>query len=150
MSHRKKECIPRGCFELNLTALLTDKFQLTEEHNPVQRNLLEVHSRHHRNECIQRGCFQLNLTALPIDKFQLTHEHDQAQKNLLEVHFLMWHSSYTKEFDVVAYIADSVEYMLCFQRCLQITTFSIRHFNINIFSKLTRMKLKFQQNKDTT
>ena len=48
------------------------------------------------------------------------------------------------------------EYMLCslnlltFQRGLQISTFSIRHFNTNIFSKLTRIKLKFQQNKDTT
>jgi len=54
MNHHRKECIPRGYFELNLTALSTDKFQLTEEHDPIQRNLLEVHSRHHRKECIPR------------------------------------------------------------------------------------------------
>ena len=53
------------------------------------------------------------------------------------------------------YIVDYVEYMLCslnlltFQWDLQITTFSIRHFNIYIFSKQTRIKLKFQQNKDS-
>lgn len=46
MSIHTKECIPRGCFELNLTALPTDKFQLTEEHDQAQRNLLEVHSHH--------------------------------------------------------------------------------------------------------
>ena len=40
MSHHIKECTPRGCFELNLTALPTEKFQLTEEHDPVQRNPL--------------------------------------------------------------------------------------------------------------
>ena len=44
MTDHRKECIPRGCFELNLTALPTDKFQLTEEHDRIQRNLLEVHS----------------------------------------------------------------------------------------------------------
>ncbi|AES97585.1 hypothetical protein MTR_5g056410 [Medicago truncatula] len=42
--HHIKECIPRGCFELNLTALPTHKFQLTEEHDQAQKNLLEVHS----------------------------------------------------------------------------------------------------------
>jgi hypothetical protein len=42
-SHQIKECIPRGCFEFNLTALPTDKFQLTEEHDQTQRNLLDVH-----------------------------------------------------------------------------------------------------------
>jgi hypothetical protein len=154
MIYHRNECIPRGCFELNFTVLQPDKFQLTEEHDPIQRNLLEVHSRHHRKECIPRGCFELNHTALLTDKFQLREEHDQAQKNLLEVHSLLWHSSYTNEFDVVTHIANSAEYMLCslnlltFQRGLQITTFSIRHFNTNIFSKLTRIKLKFQQNKD--
>jgi len=89
MSHHIKECIPRGCFELNLTSLLTDKFQLTEEHDPIQRNLLEVHSRHHIKECIPRGFFEFNLTALPTNKFQLIEEHDQTQRNLLEVHFLL-------------------------------------------------------------
>ena len=44
MSHHIKECTPRGCFEFNLTALPSDKFQLTEEHDQTQRNLLEVHS----------------------------------------------------------------------------------------------------------
>ena len=44
MSSDKQECIPRCCFELNLTALPTDKFQLTEEHDQVQNNTLEVHS----------------------------------------------------------------------------------------------------------
>ena len=67
MSHHKKECIPKGFLELNLTALPTDKFQLTQEHDPVQRNPLEVHFRHHINECIPRGCFEFNLTALLID-----------------------------------------------------------------------------------
>jgi len=111
---------------------------------------------HYRKECIPRGCFELNLNALPTDKFQLIEEHDQAPKNLLEVDTLPWHLSYTKEFDVVTYIADLAEYMLCslnhltFQKGLQITTFSIRHFNTDIFSKLTRIKLKFQQNKDIT
>jgi len=44
MSHHRKEYIPRGCFELNLTDMPTDKFQLTEEHDQAQKNLLEVHS----------------------------------------------------------------------------------------------------------
>jgi len=89
MSHHGKECIPRGCFELNLIAMPIDKFQLTEEHGPVQRNPLEAHSRHHRKECIPRGRFELNLIVLPTDKFQLTKEHDPIQKNPLEVHSLM-------------------------------------------------------------
>jgi len=113
MSIHIKECISRGCFELNLIALSTEKFQLKEEHDQAQRNLLEVHSRHHKKECIPRGCFELNLISLPTDKFQLTEEHDPIQKNLLEMHSLSWHSSYTKEFDVKIYIADSAEYMLC-------------------------------------
>jgi len=89
MSHQRKECISRGCFELNLTALPTNKFQLTEEHDPVQKTPLEVHSCHHMKEYIPRGCFELNLTALPTDKFQLTKEHDPIQKNPLEVHSFM-------------------------------------------------------------
>jgi len=40
----EQEWIPRGCFELNLSALPTDKFQLIEEHDQVQNNILEVHS----------------------------------------------------------------------------------------------------------
>ena len=63
MSNHSKECTPRGCVELNLTALSTDKFQLTEEHDQAQQNLLEVHSCHHRKECIPRYCFELNLNA---------------------------------------------------------------------------------------
>jgi len=43
MSRDVKECIPIHSFELNLTALLTDKFQLTEEHGQAQNNILEVH-----------------------------------------------------------------------------------------------------------
>jgi len=43
ISRDVKECIPRGWFELKLTALSTDKFQLTEERDQVQ-NILEVHS----------------------------------------------------------------------------------------------------------
>jgi len=87
---------------------------------------------------------------------QLTEVHDQAQNNILEVFSLTSHSSYTREFDMKTYIVDSVKYMLCslhsltFQRILQISTLSIRQFNANIFSKLTRIKLKFQQNKDIT
>ena len=80
MSHHKNECIQRDCFELNLTALPIDKFQLTEEHDQAQRNSLEVHSRHHGKECIPRGCFELNLAALSTDKFQLTEEHDPIYK----------------------------------------------------------------------
>jgi len=83
-----KECIPRGCIELNLTAFSTDMFQLTEEHDQAQQNLLEVHSCHYRKECIPRDCFELNLSVLPTDKFQLTEEHDPIQRNLLEVHSL--------------------------------------------------------------
>jgi len=88
MSNHTKKCIPTGCFELNLTDLSTDKFQLTEEHDQAQRNILEVHSRHHIKECIPRGFFELNLIALPTDKFQLTEEHDPTQRNILEVHSL--------------------------------------------------------------
>jgi len=44
MSHDKKLCIPINFFELNHTALPTDKFQLTEEHDQEQNNILEVHS----------------------------------------------------------------------------------------------------------
>jgi len=40
MSSDKHECISRGCFELNLTGLPTNKFQLTEEHDQVQNNIL--------------------------------------------------------------------------------------------------------------
>jgi hypothetical protein len=39
-----KECIPIHSFELNLTALPIDKFQLTEKHDQAQNNILEVHS----------------------------------------------------------------------------------------------------------
>jgi hypothetical protein len=38
------ECIPIHFFELSLTALSTDKFQLIEEYNQAQNNILEVHS----------------------------------------------------------------------------------------------------------
>ena len=113
MSNHTKECIPRGCFEVNLTALPTDKFQLTEEHDQAQKNRFEVHSCHHLKEWIPRGCFELNLTALPIDKFQLTEDHNPIQRNLLEVHSLMWHSFSTKEFNVKIYKVDLLEYMLC-------------------------------------
>jgi len=44
MSSNKKECIPIHYFELNLTALPTDKFQLTEKHDQAQNNILNVHS----------------------------------------------------------------------------------------------------------
>ena len=44
MSKNVKECIPIHSFELNPTALPTDKFQLTEEHDQAQNNILEVHS----------------------------------------------------------------------------------------------------------
>ena len=43
-SHHINECIPKGSFEFNLTALPTDKFQLIVEHDQTQRKLLEVHS----------------------------------------------------------------------------------------------------------
>jgi len=88
MSHHKKECIPRGCFEFNLAALPTGKFHLTEEHDQAQKNLLEVHSFYHIKECIPRCCFEFNLTAMSTDKFQLSEEHNQTQRNLLEVHSL--------------------------------------------------------------
>jgi len=44
MSSDVKECIAIHYFELNLTALPTDKFQLTKEHDQAQNNILEVHS----------------------------------------------------------------------------------------------------------
>ena len=44
MSSDKEESIPIHSFELNLTVLPTDKFQLTEEHDQDQNNILEVHS----------------------------------------------------------------------------------------------------------
>ena len=44
MSSDKKECIPIHSFELHPIELSTDKFQLIEEHDQVQNNILEVHS----------------------------------------------------------------------------------------------------------
>jgi len=44
MSSDKKECIPIYSFELNLVVMQTDKFQLTEEHDQAQNNILEIHS----------------------------------------------------------------------------------------------------------
>jgi len=44
MSRNVKECILIHSFELNPTALSTDKFQLTEEHDQAQNNILEAHS----------------------------------------------------------------------------------------------------------
>jgi hypothetical protein len=44
MSSNKKECILIYSFELNPTALSADNFQLTEEHDQAQSNILEVHS----------------------------------------------------------------------------------------------------------
>jgi len=44
MSSNKKKCISIYSFELNLTALPTDKFQLTEEHDQAQNNILELNS----------------------------------------------------------------------------------------------------------
>ena len=43
MCHDKKECTSIYSFELNHTALPTDKFQLTEEHDQAQNNILEMH-----------------------------------------------------------------------------------------------------------
>jgi len=109
-----------------------------------------------KKECLSIHSFELNLTALPTDKFQLTDEHDhvgtkfspsdQAQNNILEVCSITSYSSYTKEFDVKTDINDSVKYMLCslysltFQRILQISTLNIRHFNVDVVNKLTRIK----------
>ena len=83
MSNHIKECISRGCFELNHTALPTNTFQLAGEHDQAQKNLLEMYSCYHIKEFILRGFFELNLTFLPTDKFQLTKEHDPIQVNLL-------------------------------------------------------------------
>jgi len=69
MSHHRKKCIPRCCFELNLTALSTNKFQLTKEHDKAQKNLLEVHSHHHIKECIPRGCFDWILLPCQLTSF---------------------------------------------------------------------------------
>ena len=44
MSHHIKECILIYSFELNPTALSTDKFQLTEEHDQAQNDILVAHS----------------------------------------------------------------------------------------------------------
>ena len=44
MSRDVKEYIPIHSFELNPTALPTEKFQLTEKHDQAQNNFLEVHS----------------------------------------------------------------------------------------------------------
>ncbi|AES97520.1 hypothetical protein MTR_5g055520 [Medicago truncatula] len=81
---RSVERSSRSAHLLDFTSTV-ELLQLTKEHNPIQRNLLEVHSHHHIKECIPRGCFECNLTALPTDKFQLTEEHDQTQRHLLEV-----------------------------------------------------------------
>jgi len=43
MNSDKKECIPIYSIELNPTAQLADKFQLTEGHGQAQ-NILEMHS----------------------------------------------------------------------------------------------------------
>jgi len=40
MSSGKHKCIPIYSFELNPTALPTDKFQLTKEHDQAQNNIL--------------------------------------------------------------------------------------------------------------
>jgi len=40
MSNDKKECISIHSFEFNPTALPTDKFQLTKEHDQAQNNIL--------------------------------------------------------------------------------------------------------------
>jgi len=45
MSSDKHECILIHSFELNHTALLTNKFQLIEEHDQAQKIILEMHSR---------------------------------------------------------------------------------------------------------
>jgi len=45
MSSEEQEYIPIYSFELNHTTLPTDKFQLTEEHDQAQNNILEMHSR---------------------------------------------------------------------------------------------------------
>jgi len=62
---------------------------------------------------------------------------------------LRLYSSYMKGFNVKTYIVDLIEYMCCalfillnFQRKLQISTRSIRHFKTKIFSKLSKIKLK--------
>jgi len=92
-------------------------------------------------KCIPIYSFELILTVLPTEKFQLTKEHDQAQNNILEMHSCSSHSSYTKEFDVKTYILELVKYMLCLFILLSFQIV-IRDFNTNIFSKLTRIKLK--------
>jgi len=43
MSIHNHECIPIYPFELNPTALPTDKLQLTEDHDQAQNNMLEMH-----------------------------------------------------------------------------------------------------------
>jgi len=62
----------------------------------------------HKKECNPIYFLELNPTAMLTEKFQLTEEHDQAQNNILEVHSHLWHSSYTKEFDVKTYVVDYV------------------------------------------
>jgi len=47
-------------------------------------------------------------------------------------------------------ISESYIFILTFQKILQISILSIRHFNVDIVNKLTIIKLKFQQNKDIT
>ena len=69
MSNHTKECISRGYFKLNFTALPTDKFQLTEEYDQAQRNLLEVHSRHHKKECFQEVALSLILLPCQLTSF---------------------------------------------------------------------------------
>ena len=44
MSSDVNECIPIHFFELKPNTLPTDKFQLTEEHDQAQNNILDVHS----------------------------------------------------------------------------------------------------------
>jgi len=105
---------------------------------------------HHRKECIQTGWFELNLTALPTDKFQLTEEHDQAQRNQLEVHSLMWHSSYTKEFDVITYRVDYAEYMLCSLNLFKVTCKSLHSVSSIPTSSTNLQELNLNSNKIKT
>jgi len=91
-----------------------------------------------------KGSFELDRAPLSIGKVVRFNS-----KQPLECIPLCDDSSYMREFDVITYIVDYVEYMCCvlfillsFHRALQITTLSIRHFNAKIFCNLPTIKLK--------
>jgi len=78
------ECIPRGCFELNLTSLPTDKCQLTKEHDQVQNNILEVHS--HVRHSSYTNEFNVKTYVVDYVKYMLFSLHSEFPKDLVNLY----------------------------------------------------------------